>query len=205
MFNNKRMNAAAFVNPCLFRAQTPEPLESSSTCPKCCSASEASNRDEPPFFAAIRQSAPSVLSGRNLAIADMQWSDLKLSVFVSTVGDVEGDSNAAGATVEECQFASVVLGELLDKDDLVPVDAYTLEVSTPGTKDVLTKEREFEAFKGFPINVRTTEVYKKKELFVGTLKDRDDEKLLLNIKGRILSIPRDIIAEVRLDTAKEES
>lgn len=134
----------------------------------------------------------------------MHWADLKLSVYVSTIGDIEGAPDAIGATVDECQFASAVLGELLDEGDLVPVEAYTLEVSTPGTADVLTKEREFEAFKGFAITVKTSEVFKKKDTFVGTLKNRDDEKLSLNVKGRILTIPRVIIAEVRLDTPKEE-
>lgn len=194
-------NVFAFVPLVSVSLRPLHPLPSPRTCPRCCSASPSV---DPPFFAAIRAAAPTVLASRDLAIADMQWSDAKLSVFVSTASDVAGEAGAAGATVDECQFASKVLGELLDEGDLVPAAEYTLEVSTPGTGDVLTKEREFEAFKGFGVSVKTSEVFKKKELFVGTLRERDEENLLLNIKGRILAIPRDVIAEVRLDTPKEE-
>ncbi|KAJ1472958.1 hypothetical protein T484DRAFT_1838154 [Baffinella frigidus] len=35
-------------------------------------------------------------------------------------------------------------------------EAYNLVVSTAGTKELLTREREFLAFKGFPIMITTS-------------------------------------------------
>jgi ribosome maturation factor RimP len=170
---------------------------------RCCAAGDA-QAAEPAFFAAIRAAAPAVLAERQLAIAGMDWAGARLRVYISTAADVEGRADAVGATVDECDFASKVLGDLLDGGDLVPAAAYTLEVSTPGTMEVLTKEREFEAFKGFQVTVTTAELFRGKDRFVGTLHGRDDGALRLNIKGRILAIPRRVIAEVRLDAPKEE-
>jgi ribosome maturation factor RimP len=191
----------AFLAPSLALASQAQrrrrPLASSA---RCCA-----DGAEPAFFTAIRGAAPAVLAERDLAIADMEWSGRCLRVYVSTRADVEGRPDAVGATVDECQFASQALGELLDADEaLVPYPEYTLEVSSPGTRDVLTKDREFEAFKGFEVTVRTSEVYKKNSAFVGTLHGRDDKLVKLNIKGRILGIPRELVAEVRMETAKEE-
>jgi len=69
-----------------------------------------------------------------------------------------------------------------------------LVVSTPGAKDILTRDREFVAFKGFPICVTTSEPLKKKDgptEFRGTLHERSDDTLIVNAKGRMIKIPRD--------------
>lgn len=155
-------------------------------------------------MADVRRAAASVLASRSLAIAGMNWDGDRLCVFVNTQGDIAGEIDAVGATVEECEFASRVLGDLLDEEDLVPVPTYTLEVSTPGTSDALTKEREFVAFKGFQVAVRTSELFKKKDVFEGSLYDRTEDAVRLVIKGRIFRIPRDIVLDVKLDAAKEE-
>jgi ribosome maturation factor RimP len=160
--------------------------------------------NEPPFFAAIREAAPTVLGERNLAIAGMKFADARLCIFVSTEDDVNCVPDAAAATSDDCQYASRVLGDMLDEQDLIPLPAYTLEVSTPGTADCLSKDREFAVFKGFEVTVTTSEMFKQKSIFGGTLHERTDKLLSINIKGRILAIPRDIVLAVRLATAKEE-
>lgn len=169
---------------------------------RCCAPS--AGEGEPPFLADVRRAAPAVLAQRSLAIAELDWDGARLCIYVSTKADVDGEPDAVGATVDECEFASRALGDLLDEEDLIPVEAYTLEVSTPGTSAALTKDREFSAFKGFNVTVRTSEVFRKKVEFEGTLHDRTKDAVRLNIKGRILAIPRDIVTEVKLDTAKEE-
>jgi ribosome maturation factor RimP len=134
----------------------------------------------------------------------MRFSGAHLRIFVSTQDDVDCLPDAPAATSDDCQYASVALGDLLDELDLAPLDAYTLEVSTPGTPDCITKTREFEVFKGFAVTVTTSKLFKIKTVFEGTLHERTDEDVRINVKGRILSIPRDIVVEVRLAAPKEE-
>jgi ribosome maturation factor RimP len=166
-------------------------------CPRACS-------QEPAFFERIRTASPAVLADRGLGIASMEWSDPRLCVYVSTVEDIMDEPGAQGATVDDCEFASAVLGDMLDEQDLVPADRYTLEVSTPGTGDTLKKEREFLAFKGFPVIVHTVEPFKGSSAFQGTLKERTQDHVKVSMKGRVVSIPRDLVSDVCLVSASAE-
>ena len=55
------------------------------------------------------------------------------------------------------------------------------------------------------IAVTTTEDFKKKTLFEGSLIERSDEHVVVSLKGRIVKVPRKVIASVRLPKAKYES
>lgn len=119
--------------------------------------------------------------------------------------DDDNDAGGHGASLRQCQRLSTALEALLDGGAIpVPADAYTLEVGTPGAPSVLTRDFEFEVFKSFPVTVRTTEVWRKADRFSGTLHSRTEAAVVLNLKGRLLKIPRELVAEVRLPKAGEE-
>ena len=62
------------------------------------------------------------------------------------------------------------------------------------------------AFKGFPVTVTTREpYYKKKPNWEGTLVGRDAEHVSINLKGRPVKIPLELVEEVRLPGAKTEA
>jgi ribosome maturation factor RimP len=193
------MKAQAFVNPMVARSRFQRRVSSHDVllpriCPRCCAP-------EPEFFERIRAASPAVLAERGLGIASMQWSGARLCVYISTVEDIADEPDAQGATVDDCAFASAVLGGMLDEQDLVPAEQYTLEVSSPGTGDALKKEREFVAFKGFPVTVRTVTPFKDNSLFQGTLKERTQDHVKISVKGKVISIPRDVIGDVCLVSA----
>ena len=104
--------------------------------------------------------------------------------------------------LDDCERLSVALTEALDESALIP-DAYVLEVSSPGVSDVLTSDRDFAVFKGFPVEVQLSEPHKKKQVWHGSLVGRDEETLSLNLKGRAVSIPRELVRSVQLSS--EES
>ncbi len=110
--------------------------------------------------------------------------------------------NQEDTGLDDCERLSVTLTEALDESALIP-DAYVLEVSSPGVSDVLTSDRDFAVFKGFPVEVQLSEPHKKKQVWQGSLVGRDEEKLSLNLKGRAVTIPRDLIRSVQLSS--EES
>lgn len=83
-----------------------------------------------------------------------------LKVCVTSLEDLEGAPNCKRASIDYCSFASTIISELLDAHkDLIDVH-YTLEVTTPGTKDTLLKDKEFEVFKEFSIRVTTSALVK---------------------------------------------
>jgi len=61
------------------------------------------------------------------------------------------------------------LGNRLENAPFMEDRPYNLVVSTPGAKEVLTRDREFLSFKGFPVLLTTTEPFKKKTEFQGNL------------------------------------
>ena len=101
--------------------------------------------------------------------------------------------------LNDCERLSVALTEALDQSDLIP-DAYVLEVSSPGVSDILSSDRDFEVFKGFPVEVRLSEPHKNKQIWQGSLIGRDDSQLTLHLKGRPVKIPRELIQSVQLST-----
>lgn len=63
----------------------------------------------------------------------------------------------SGVTHEDCAEFSRDFGVLLDVEDLVPGDEYTLEASSPGLDRKLTKPEEFHRFQGCLVKVQTFE------------------------------------------------
>lgn len=93
--------------------------------------------------------------------------------------------------------------QLLEDGEYLGDAIYTLEVSTPGAKDVLTTEKEYAAFKGFPVTVSTREEIKGKTKFSGNLVTVKDGVVRISVKGRTLKFNKDDVEEVRLCTTLE--
>ena len=106
---------------------------------------------------------------------------------------------AEDTSLDDCAKLSNALTEALDEADLIP-GAYMLNVASPGVSDVLTRDRDFAVFKGFPVEVHLTEAHKGKQVWQGSLIGRDEAKVTLNLKGRPVKIPREIVETVRLST-----
>lgn len=99
--------------------------------------------------------------------------------------------------LEDCERMSRALEARLEEEDLIP-DAYVLEISSPGLSDQLITDRDFVSFRGFPIVVQTHEPFKGQTEWIGRLIEKDENVLRLNLKGRTLSIPVEIIQQVQL-------
>ena len=144
----------------------------------------------------IETSANCSLEEHGLILSSSVWRPPSLTVYI-------GRTDGEGTTSDDCAKASNLLSEVLDAQEF-GFESYTLEVSTPGASDVLRHDYEFTAFHGFPIKVTTTEVFKKKQLFEGRLAGRTEKAVRVNLNGRVVNVPREIVAEVRLCEGKEE-
>lgn len=100
--------------------------------------------------------------------------------------------------LDDCERMSRALEASLDGAEIIP-DAYVLEISSPGISRQLTSDREFISFKGFPMIVSTYPPYDGQQDWAGQLIRRDETKLYLNQKGRVIEIPRSQITRVQLD------
>lgn len=104
----------------------------------------------------------------------------------------------ADTSLENCEQMSRILEEQLDLAEIIP-GAYVLEVSSPGISRTLTTQRDFIAFKGFTVTVKTFAPYKNKKQWTGRLQQRDETAIHINQKGKAIAIPWELVAKVQLD------
>lgn len=108
----------------------------------------------------------------------------------------------ADTSLEDCEKMSRALEMVLDEADVVP-EAYVLEISSPGLSTLLTCDRDFVSFRGFPVLIQTHQPHRGHQQWIGHLTGRDDQFVQLNQKGRTIKIPRAEILQVQLHDSPE--
>ena len=103
----------------------------------------------------------------------------------------------ANTSLENCEQMSRMLEEKLDLTEIIP-GAYVLEISSPGVSRTLNTDRDFIAFKGFAVTIKTFAPYKNKKQWQGRLQQRDETAIHINQKGKAVAIPRELVAKVQL-------
>jgi ribosome maturation factor RimP len=114
--------------------------------------------------------------------------------------DVRNKQDDTG--LEDCEQMSRALEVALDEAEMIP-EAYVLEVSSPGISRSLTTDREFISFRGFPAIVTTSSPHHGQTEWTGNLIKRDEKAVYLNLKGRTIAIPRELVASVLLAEGEE--
>ena len=100
-------------------------------------------------------------------------------------------------SLDDCSRLSSPIGEAIENSNLLDIP-YVLEITSPGLNDILKTDKEFETFKGFPIEVAKKSKTDSQIIESGLLHTRSKEHLLINVKGKISKIPRDHVMQVRL-------
>ncbi|MEB3350460.1 MAG: ribosome assembly cofactor RimP [Cyanobacteriota bacterium] len=104
-------------------------------------------------------------------------------------------------SLDECAGFSGPLGEAIDAAGLLDPYDWVLEVSSPGIGDQLQSDRDFNSFRGFPVEVLCRRPDGGETRHEGLLLSRDAEAVLLNMRGRTQRLPRDRVQQVRLISA----
>jgi len=100
-------------------------------------------------------------------------------------------------SLEECASFSAPMEEAIDAAQLLD-ESFVLEISSPGIDDNLLNDRDFQTFRGFPVEVTYRDKQNSELHRTGLLHERSTEHLQLNIKGQISKIPRKDVIGVRL-------
>jgi ribosome maturation factor RimP len=132
--------------------------------------------------------------GTDIEIADVQLRGGGKARLLRVYIDKPG-----GVTHGDCELVSERLGKLLDEEDAVPGDSYTLEVSSPGVERSLSKPRDFERVVGQKIRLALREPIRGQTRFEGKLAQFADETLELEIAaGELLHIPFQQVQKAKL-------
>lgn len=87
----------------------------------------------------------------------------------------------SGVTHEDCAAFSRDFGVLLDVEDLVPGEAYTLEASSPGLDRKLSRPEDFKRFAGCLVKVQTFEPIRNNRHWQGRLTGADGNAITIDL------------------------
>ena len=102
-------------------------------------------------------------------------------------------------TIDDCSILSQNIDKAI-QDSLILDQPFTLEISSEGIGDFLTDEKDFQIFRGFPIEVTYQDLKKIEHQTNGLLLKRSNNDLQINQKGKIQRIPVEDVIQVRLAT-----
>ncbi len=106
-----------------------------------------------------------------------------------TTLQIMADKALGGIEVDDCAAISNAVSAVLDVEDPI-LDAYTLEVSSPGIDRPLTRLKDFDAFEGYEAKLETAELIDGRRRFKGELAGIEDDEVLINIEdqGEVVTI-----------------
>ncbi len=104
-----------------------------------------------------------------------------------------------GITHGDCELISERFGKLLDEEDAIPGDSYTLEVSSPGVERKLSKPRDFERVVGQKVRLALREPLEAQTRLEGKLARFDGGILELETApGRLVPVPLEQVQKANL-------
>lgn len=104
-----------------------------------------------------------------------------------------------GVSLADCEVISHKVGDILDAEDVIPGNSYTLEVSSPGVERKLSKPRDFERFVGQKVKVTLRSPVENQRRWDGTLAAFADQLVTLETApGKSIRFPIEQIERANL-------
>ncbi|WP_299700685.1 ribosome maturation factor RimP [uncultured Tateyamaria sp.] len=107
---------------------------------------------------------------------------IRLMSGKETTLQIMADKPDGGIEVDDCGAISTAVSATLDVEDPI-LDAYTLEVSSPGIDRPLTRLKDFDMFEGYDAKLETDELIDGRRRFKGVLAGVEDDEVLINVPG----------------------
>jgi len=153
----------------------------------------------------IREAAERVALSEGLEVVDVEWKIGKqrfLRVYIDRLPDASGQSDPyPKISHADCERVSQQLSVILDVEELVPGPGYVLEISSPGMDRALKKQADYERFTGRSAKIWTEEPVEEMSFFEGRLSGVVDQKVKLELKGKIsrtVELPLALIRKAHL-------
>lgn len=122
---------------------------------------------------------------------------IRLMSGKTTTLQIMADRPSGGIEVDDCAEISNAVSAVLDVEDPI-LDAYALEVSSPGIDRPLTRLKDFDAFEGYEAKIETTELIDGRRRFKGVLAGVDGDDVLINIDEGTIGLNFDWLSDAKL-------
>jgi len=110
---------------------------------------------------------------------------------------IMADKPDGGIEVDDCAAISTAVSATLDVEDPI-LDAYTLEVSSPGIDRPLTRLKDFDAFEGYDAKLETDELIEGRRRFKGILAGVEDDEVLINVAEGTIGLKFEWLSDAKL-------
>ena len=114
-----------------------------------------------------------------------------------TTLQIMADKPDGGIEVDDCAAISTAVSATLDVEDPI-LDAYTLEVSSPGIDRPLTRLKDFDMFEGYEAKLETDELIDGRRRFKGVLAGIDDDEVLINVAEGTIGLKFEWLSDAKL-------
>ncbi|OUD09660.1 ribosome maturation factor RimP [Marivivens niveibacter] len=116
-------------------------------------------------------------------IEDMGFEVVRVRLMTSTketILQVMAQKPDGTIEVDDCGNISTAISAVLDVEDPV-VEAYSLEVSSPGIDRPLTRLKDFDQWAGYTAKIETTELIDGRRRFKGALAGTEGDEVLITL------------------------
>jgi ribosome maturation factor RimP len=150
----------------------------------------------------VREAAGRVAASYGLDIYDVELKREGGQQVLRVVLDRPGPNRTAEESVslDDCARVSEELSAILDVEDVVPADSYTLEVSSPGLDRPLRHVDEYRRFAGRRAKIVLSEPVGRQTAFAGRILGVEGDEVLFESEGgKQVRLPLRLITRARLD------
>lgn len=141
----------------------------------------------------VRKATADLLRGLSLELVDVTLEREKGRTVLKIAVDKGG-----GVTLDDCAEASELIGQVLDREDVVQ-GPYVLEVMSPGLDRPLRRPDDFQRSVGKRVKLKLRQQFEGRSSYGGILKEADEDSLSLDTGEEVLDLRYDIISAARLD------
>ncbi|EPX82361.1 ribosome maturation factor RimP [Salipiger mucosus] len=116
-------------------------------------------------------------------VEDMGFELIRIRLMGGKTSTLQVMAERPDGTIEvdDCAEISTAISAVLDVEDPI-LDAYTLEVSSPGIDRPLTRLKDFESFEGYEAKIETHELIDGRKRWRGMLAGVEGGEVLLNVE-----------------------
>ena len=116
-------------------------------------------------------------------IEDMGFELVRIRLMTGKEATLQIMAQRPDGTIEvdECARISTAVSAVLDVEDPI-LEAYTLEVSSPGIDRPLTRLKDFDQWDGYTAKIETSELIDGRKRFKGDLRGTEGTEVLIEIE-----------------------
>ena len=132
-------------------------------------------------------------------ISDMGFELVRVRLMSGEESTLQimADRMVGGIEVDDLADISISVSAVLDVEDPI-LDAYNLEVSSPGIDRPLTRLKDFESFEGYEAKLETDELIDGRRRFKGVLAGVEEGEVLINLSEGTIGLKFDWLSEAKL-------